>query len=421
MKTYKNLFEKFVSFDNLLDAYKKARKGKVYQGYATEFNYNLSGNLLEIRNQLLKESYRFDEYKVFYVYDPKQRLIKAPSFRDRIVHHSLCNIIEPIFDQKFIYDSYACRKEKGTHKAVKRLQGFLRELNIGSRRRASVCSPSGTNERESKIYALAIDISKYFPSVNHRLLFQIIRKKIADPKILNFIKKLLDTSSTENEYDHLFSPDSHFRTKHPRGIPLGNLTSQLFANIYLNEVDQFVKHRLKIKYYLRYMDDSVILSKDKKHLRRIKEEIVKFLYDRLYLTAHPKKIRIFPADKGINFLGYVVFKDHILLRSSNVRKFRKKYRKLLTKVREGKISKEEAWQSIQSWIAHAKQADSYRLRKKLFSTDYSPLERGKGCVTSFLTHPQPPLKRGIMKSKISEEAKNSLSTRPASGQLRLFE
>ena len=130
MKTYKNLFEKFVSFDNILDAYKKARKGKVYQGYATEFNYNLSSNILEIQNQLLKESYQFDEYKTFYVYDPKQRLIKAPSFKDRIVHHSLCNVIEPIFDKKFIYDSYACRKDKGTHKAVRRLQKFLRKYPL---------------------------------------------------------------------------------------------------------------------------------------------------------------------------------------------------------------------------------------------------------------------------------------------------
>ncbi len=358
MKTYKNLFEKFVSFDNLLDAYKKARRGKVYRGYATEFNYNLSGNLLEIQSQLLKKSYQFDEYKIFYVYDPKQRLIKAPSFKDRIVHHSLCNIIEPIFDQKFIYDSYACRKEKGTHEAVKRLQRFLRE----SRSKAEL-----SRERsETKIYTLQIDISKYFPSVNHQLLFQIIQKKIADPKILNFIKNLLATSSTENEYDYLFSPDSHFRTKHPRGIPLGNLTSQLFANIYLNEADQFIKHELKIKYYLRYMDDSIILSRDKKYLRQVKEEIVKFLYDRLYLTAHPRKIRIFPAEKGIDFLGYVVFKDHILLRSSNVKKFQKKYRKLLAKVREGKMSKEKAWESIQSWIAYAKHADSYRLRKRLF-------------------------------------------------------
>ncbi len=411
MKTYKNLFEKFISFDNILNAYNKAKKGKTYQGYATEFNYNLSSNILKVRSQLLREFYQFDKYKTFYVYDPKQRLIKAPSFRDRIVHHSLCNIIEPIFDRKFICDSYACRKGKGTHKAIRRLQrflrGFPRHLDGGFSREKPLSRQGRSFKtefpRESKIYALQTDISKYFPSVNHQILFQIIQKKIADPKILNFIKKLLATSSTGNEYDHLFSPDSHFRTKHPRGIPLGNLTSQLFANIYLNEADQFIKHQLKVKYYIRYMDDSVILSKDKKYLHQVKEEIVKFFYDQLYLTAHPKKIRIFPADKGIDFLGYVVFKDHILLRSSNVRKFRKKYRKLLTKVREGKMSKEKAWQSIQSWIAHAKQADSCRLRKKLFSPDNSPL------------------KREIMKPPTSAEANSSSSNRPASGQLRLFD
>jgi len=217
-----------------------------------------------------------------------------------------------------------------------------------------------------------MDVSKYFPSINHQILFQFIRKKIADPKILNLIKKLIATSSTGNEYDYLFPPDSHFRTKQPRGIPIGNLTSQVFANIYLNEADQFIKHQLRIRHYLRYMDDLVILAEDKKYLRQVKEEIIKFLYDQLYLIVNPKKVRIFPADKGIDFLGYVIFKDHILLCSGNVRKFRKKYRKLLKKVQEGKISEEKAWQSVQSWIAHAKQADTYRLREKLFNGNPSP-------------------------------------------------
>jgi retron-type reverse transcriptase len=140
MKTYKNLFEKFVSFDNLLRAYKKARRGKRYRGYATDFNYHLASNLLEIRSQLLKESYRFDEYKTFYVYDPKKRLIKAPSFRDRIVHHALCNVIEPIFDKKFIFDSYACRKNKGTHRAVRRLQKFLIRMSQREREREIMLS-----------------------------------------------------------------------------------------------------------------------------------------------------------------------------------------------------------------------------------------------------------------------------------------
>lgn len=367
MKTYKNLFEKFVSFDNLLRAYKKTRRGKRYRRYVTSFYYNLTSNLLKIRNQLLKKSYRFDGYKVFYVHEPKKRLIKAPSFRDRIVHHALCNVIEPIFDKKFIYDSYACRKSKGTHRAVKRLQKFLIKMS----------------RREVKIYALKIDISKYFPSINHGILFQIIQKKIADPKILDFIRKLLTTSSSGNEYNHLFPPNSHFRTNPSRGIPIGSLTSQLFANIYLNEADQFIKHKLKIKYYLRYMDDMIILAKDKEYLHQVKEQIVEFLYDQLYLTVNPRKIRIFPTNKGVDFLGYVVFKDHILLRSVNVRKFRKKYRKLLRMVREGRISEKKAWQSIQSWIAHAEQADTYKLRQKLFNGNSLPNRLSSGQLHLF--------------------------------------
>ena len=368
MKTYKNLFEKFTSFDNLLKAFKKARRGKRYKGYATGFNYNLASNLLKIRNQLSQEHYQFNEYKIFYVYDPKKRLIKAPPFPDRIVHHALCNVIEPIFDRKFIYDSYACRKNKGTHRAVKRLQKFL----IRMYRRETLL-----------VYALKMDVSKYFPSINHQILFQLIRKKIADPKILNLIKELIATSSTGDEYDYLFPPDSHFRIKQPRGIPIGNLTSQVFANIYLNEADQFIKHQLRIKHYLRYMDDLVILAEDKKYLHKVKEEIIKFLYDQLYLIVNPKKVRIFPTDNGIDFLGYVIFKDHILLCSGNVRKFRKKYRKLLKKVQEGRISEEKAWQSVQSWIAHAKQADTYRLREKLFNGNPSPSRLSSGQLRLF--------------------------------------
>lgn len=138
MKTFKNLFEEFVSFDNLLKAFKKARRGKRYKGYATDFNYNLSSNLLKIRNRLLQESYQFGSYNTFYLYDPKKRLIKAPSFPDRIVHHALCNVIEPIFDRKFVYDSYACRKNKGTHRAVKRLQKFLIRITERERERERV-------------------------------------------------------------------------------------------------------------------------------------------------------------------------------------------------------------------------------------------------------------------------------------------
>jgi len=228
-----------------------------------------------------------------------------------------------------------------------------------------------------------MDVSKYFPSINHQILFQLIQKKIADPKILNLIKELIATSSTGNEYDELFAPDSHFRTKQPRGIPIGNLTSQVFANLYLNKADQFIKHHLRVKYYLRYMDDLVILAKDKQSLHQVEKEIVRFLYDQLYLTVNPKKVRIFPADKGIDFLGYVVFKDHILLRSGNVRKFRKKYRKLLKRIQEGRISEEKAWQSVQSWIAHAKQADTYRLREKLFNGNPSPSRLSSGQLRLF--------------------------------------
>ena len=186
------------------------------------------------------------------------------------------------------------------------------------------------------------------------------------------MKQIIKSYETGDEYDYLFPPNSHFCACRPRGIPIGNLTSQIFINIYLNELDQYVKHCLKIKHYVRYVDDFIILSKDKRYLQELTEKIRTFLYDKLYLTLHPKKVSIFPINQGIDFLGYVIFKEHILLRARNVKSFRKrlkKYRQLYLdsktdKEKEGKEKK--IMESITAWLAHAEHADTYQLRKSIF-------------------------------------------------------
>ena len=334
MKTYKNLFNEICSFQNLHLAYLKARKCKRYRNEILRFSYNLEANLSDLQKELSNQTYQHGNYREFTVCDLKKRHIKAPSFRDRVVHHALCNVIEPIFDKGFIYSNFACRKERGTHKAIKRLEKFIK---------------SAENKSLSKIYCLKCDISKYFESINHKILFSLVQRKIGDKKVLWLIKEILSSSYK----------------KMGVGIPIGNLTSQLFANIYLNELDQFVKHGLRIKYYIRYMDDFLVLDYDKREIRRIKEKIREFLQDKLKLELHPKKANLFPASKGIDFLGYRIFGSHRLLRKNTVKRFIKRTKTYQKKLNKESLSQEKFNNSLQSWLAYAQFANSWRLRKNL--------------------------------------------------------
>ena len=280
-----------------MSAFQKANKGRRWRAEILSFTRNIIYNLVLVRSELLKQSYIHGNYYSFIVNDSKKRIIKAASFKDRIVHHALCNIIEPIFEKSFIYDSYACRKGKGVHKAILRLQHFLR------------LSSEGLNGK--KFFCLKCDISKFFDNVDHNVLKQIIHKKISSPGVLWLIDLIIDSHNEQ------------------KGIPIGNLTSQLFANIYLNELDHFIKDRLGIKYYIRYMDDFLILDVDKNRLFDLRNQIREFLQFHLKLNLHPKKSEYFSVDGGIDFLGYLVFKSYILLRKSTVKRFLKKLKKQL--------------------------------------------------------------------------------------------
>lgn len=325
------MFNQICSFQNLHLAYLKARKCKRYRAEILRFSYNLEDNLLQLQEQLLNQTYQHGGYRVFTVCDSKKRQIKAAPFRDRVVHHALCNIIEPIFDVVFIYDSYACRKEKGTHKAIKRSERFLRSLC----NKAEPVRGGGLEER--KIYCLECDISKYFANINHKVLYSLIAKKLSDEKTLWLLKKIIKS-------------DKEMPNK---GIPIGNLTSQLFANIYLNTLDQFVKHQLRFKHYIRYMDDFLLLGDSKIELHQIKEKIQEFLQEQLKIELHPKKVNIFPIEKGIDFLGYRIYGNYRLLRKKTIKRF----------IKRTKACKDE--ESIQSWLAYAEFANSWRLIESL--------------------------------------------------------
>lgn len=327
MKRTGKLYEEICAFDNLYLAWEKARKAKPMNIETLKFGYRLEVNLFCLEKELITQTYKHGGYWRFMVCDPKHREIWAAPFKDRVVHHALCNVIEPIFDRSFIHHTYACRKDKGAHKGIVRLSRFL--------------------QNPENRYCLKCDISKYFFSVNHDILISLIERKIKDKKVLRLINKILKSEGQK------------------QGIPIGNLSSQLFANLYLNPLDYFIKYNLKIKYYIRYMDDFVILSKDIKNLQRTIDQIRDFLDKELKLKLHPKKAVIFPVKHGIDFLGFRVFATRRRLRKSALLRSRHKFEKLRKNYLNGGIGLKELLNRIASYLGHWKWADTYRLRLKL--------------------------------------------------------
>ncbi len=344
MKTYKRLLEKTYSIENLISAFKKARKGKSKRDYVISFESNLSKNLKLLREELKSKTYKPHKLKKFIVRDPKTRTIHASIFRDRIVHHAIINMIQPIFEKRFIYDSFASRKFKGTHEAIKRFEYFLRKVSSNGQR---VKKPFNNNS--IKGFVLKADVKHYFATMNHKILIEILSKNIKDNEFINLVKTVLDNFDTKIKGE---------------GVPLGNYTSQFLANVYLNRLDYFVKHKLKVKYYIRYVDDFVILNKDKKVLEDFKIKIEKYLKN-LRLELHPEKTEIYPLRNGITFLGYRIFYHYKLLRKRNVNSFLNKFRENIRLYREGVIDKERLESFLQGWFGYSKFANTYNFRKKV--------------------------------------------------------
>lgn len=351
------LYSAVCSFENLELAYKKARKGKTQKDYVIKFEEHLDKNLLDLRNELLFLIYKPKPLETFILRDPKTRKINKSDFRDRIIHHALCNIIEPLFEKTFIFDSYANRIGKGTFNAIKRLNYFMRKV-------------SKNNSRNC--FVLKADVRHYFETVDQDILLQIISRKITNENILWLIKQILKNyESKEKE----------------KGMPLGNLTSQFFANVYLNELDQFVKHKLKAKYYIRYVDDFIILHNSKKILRLFKEKIDEFLRIKLNLELHPDKSKILNLNQGISFLGFRNFYHHKLVRRKNIRKFEKKFFKFKELYKKEIIEREKVIESFEGWLAFITHANTYKYRKHLIRTlnKHFPIEKQKE-ITNIKKH-----------------------------------
>jgi len=311
-----------------------------------QFDFNAESELLRLQEELLTQTYRPGPYRHFYIHEYKRRKISAAPFRDRVVHHALVNIIEPIFERRFIHDSYACRRGKGTHRAMARAEEFVKRYG----------------------YVLKMDIRKFFPSIDHQILRGLLARPIADSRCLWLIDLILNSGAgvLDDEYEMTWFPgDDLLAALRPRGLPIGNLTSQFWANVYLNELDQFVKRELKCPAYVRYVDDFLLFDDDKTSLHQWKAEIVDFLRS-LRLTAHAKKSVVFPARSGVEFVGFRLFPTHRRLRRANVRAFVHRFRHLRDRYLDGDIEFDDLDRSVQAWIAHARHADTYRLRAHLF-------------------------------------------------------
>ncbi len=331
----KDLYSQVCSLKNLILAYKKARKGKSKKKDVLAFEENLAYNLKILHEELENQNYLPKPLKTFILRDPKTRKISKSDFRDRVVHHAIIHVIEPLFEKSFIYDSCANRKGKGTLFAITRFDTFNRKV---------------TNNLKSEAFCLKADIRHYFQEVNHEILINLLRRKIIDEKLVLLINKIL----------------KNFKNK-DKGMPLGNLTSQFFANVYLNALDYFVKHYLRVKYYIRYVDDFIILHKSKKQTENWKKQIDNFLRGKLKLELHPDKSKILSSSNGIDFVGFRNFWHYRLLRKRNINK-------ILVKInlyKQGELGKEQLLESFQGWNAYAKWANSYKLRKKIIKKIYS--------------------------------------------------
>ena len=292
--TLAHKFEGIVNVENLLEAWREFIKGKRGKKDVQEFQLNLMDNILQLHRDLSNHTYKHGGYQAFKINDPKPRQIHKATVRDRLLHHAIYRILYPFFDRTFIGDSFSCRNKKGTHKAINHFRSFFRKA---SQNDTQTC------------WVLKCDIRKFFASIDQNILIRILKTYILDQDIIRLLEEVIG---------------SFYSSRPGIGLPLGNLTSQLFANIYMNEFDQFVKHKLKAEYYIRYADDFIILSRDRKWLRGLVMSIGEFLRAVLELNLHPDKISIKTLNSGVDFLGWVNFPGRRVLRTTTKKRMLKR-------------------------------------------------------------------------------------------------
>jgi len=320
-------------------AWDEFKRGKRSKFDVLAFEKRLEQNIFALHRELLSKAYKHGAYSNFYIYDPKLRHIHKATVRDRVLHHAIFKVLNPIFEPTFISHSFSCRVGKGTHKGVEVLDTMLRKVSKNHCRTA---------------YALKCDVRKFFDSVDHTILIQLLRRKIKDADVLWLMEEIVE--SFVGESSNLFAR---------KGLPIGNLTSQLFANVYMNEFDQFMKKELKIENYVRYTDDFVIVSEDESFLKKLIPKIQDFLHDHLHLELHPNKVTIGKYNRGVDFLGYVSFPYYRAPRKRTARRMIRKLDEKIEMSRQGQITEESLKQTLQSYLGVLSHATARRLSRDL--------------------------------------------------------
>jgi RNA-directed DNA polymerase len=341
-KTYGNLWPAITSFENLEAAYRVARRGKRATAQVARFEQRWEEHLLRLQEELQAGTYRPGPYHTFVVHEPKRRVISAAPFRDRVVHHALCRVLEPIWEARFIHNSYACRKGKGTHRAIDVAQHYIRGHK----------------------YVLSCDIAQFFPSIDHQILFGQLAHHLRDTNVSDLIDRILRGGADvlRNEYTPVYFPgDDLFAINRPRGLPIGNLTSQFWANVNLHDLDMFVAHQLHCRAYIRYCDDFMLFGNDASELLVWRQQIIQYLQS-LRLTIHEQRAQIAATVAGVPFLGWTIFPFERRLRKRNLVHFRRRWKALRVAYRSGRCSFERLMASAQGWAAHAAHGSTRRLR-----------------------------------------------------------
>lgn len=323
-------YDDIISSENLLLAWKEFIVGKKSRQDVQEFQRNLMTNIISLHQDLVNKTYKHSQYEAFKISDPKPRDIHKASVRDRLLHHAIYRVLYPFFDRTFIADSYSCRVNKGTHKAINRFRKFAYQV---SKNHTKTC------------WVLKCDIRKFFANIDHEILKNILSKADFDKDTLWLLYQVINSFSARSCLAEV-------------GLPLGNLTSQLLVNIYMNEFDQFMKHKIKTKYYIRYADDFVILSEDKKWLEGILLKIKDFLENELNLCLHPNKVSITTIASGVDFLGWVLFPDHRIVRTVTKRR-----------IFRGIKNKQGNLQTIQSYLGLVSHGNAIKLESEI--TNYT--------------------------------------------------
>ena len=327
MKIEENsLFEKIIAKENLYLAAHQAALGKRFRDNVALWRLNIEEQVGRLHEDFKCKRYKHGSYKIFQIWDPKKREISVAPFRDRVVHHAFHDVIEPTVDKKFIYDSYACRNEKGTHQALGRADKFIR----------------------ANRYCFHGDIKKYFPSIDHAILKGLLRRHIEDEDVLKVLDGVIDSSGE-------------------LGLPIGNLTSQFFANLYLHELDFYVKHTLHCKYYIRYMDDFLVFDNDRIRLEGIRLNLGNFLCQHLKLQMHAGKSQITQSVKGVKFLGFRLYPEMRRMSTDGVRRFRKRLKSFRYLLQNGLMEESKAIESVNCWRSHSSYADTAILRKNIYN------------------------------------------------------